>query len=70
MEIVKVQLPLHSNEEKPKALVYTEGHETEFLLDVTDDLLEMMDGVAKAFFEVDFTDGRCNILRRVEDQPW
>jgi hypothetical protein len=57
--IVKVQLPIASNEDEDWALVYNEDRSVQFR---TDELVQDMDGEPKAFFEL--------IGDRVEEQDW
>ena len=52
--IVKIQLPVASNDPNPKALVYNEERDLEFLMPVEATLITAMGGHPKKFFDVDF----------------
>jgi len=48
--IVKVQISLSTTEPRPQAFIYDEHREFSWLGDAPRDLIELMDGRAKAFF--------------------
>ena len=68
--IVKVQLPLASNDAEPKALVYNKGRSHQFLLPITKDLKEMMGDDVKAYFDADYEEGKIELYKKVEPQDW
>jgi hypothetical protein len=70
--IVKVQLPLMTDEEVPQALIYNEDRSVQFQVPVTDHILKGMDGRFKRYFEAARDEQYVNIMfhRPVEDQDW
>lgn len=71
MTIVKVQLPLESSEETPKALVTTEGRKFYDFLTIDDALLKKMGKNVKVFFYATITDsGEVTLHGRAPWQSW
>ena len=73
--IVKIQLPLAGPaKDQGHALVYDESREFQTFLRVTEELLDVMDGDTRAFFEVDVgpvgTEEEFAVRRRLEEQGW
>jgi hypothetical protein len=69
--IVKVQLPLATNEPEPMALFYTEGKKFMILLPIDKHLLKKMKDDNKAFFYADITDSiKVTLHGRAPWQDW
>lgn len=73
--IVKVQLPLASNEENPQALVYNHDRTVEGFLPLSVTLLKgFKPGEAKAYFHATYVhvDGvlKLDLLARSKDRAW
>ena len=70
--IVKVQLPLSSNEVEPMALVYDENRQFEVFLPVTDGLKQEMSGLPKKYFYAYFDDESKNtvLVKPALSQSW
>lgn len=72
--IVKIQIPLSTNEKNPLALVYNEDRSFETFIPIGDELLWWMDGEPKAFFNVTLKKVRheteMKIDSEVEFQDW
>ena len=65
--IVKVQLPLNTNEVEPLALIYTKTRSFQAMVPVTKDIVDAMKGQPKAFFHA-HTNGKNVILDK--PAPW
>jgi hypothetical protein len=74
MEIFKIQRPLATNWEVPKALVYNEDHSVEFFIPVDDGILETFfveAGMpAKLYVLGELKRGEFVIDEVVEEQDW
>jgi hypothetical protein len=71
MEIVKVQLPLSSNEQTPMALVYNESRTYMVQIIVNQALLDKMDGHVKRYFLAGIPpDKKIYLVEPAEDQTW
>lgn len=68
--IVKVQLPLATNEATPKALIYNQSRNFEIFHGITPHIREKMAGRPKAFFEMDITQDEPIFVRELPDQGW
>jgi hypothetical protein len=68
--IVKIQIPLTSNENDSYALVYDKTRVFMEMIPITDDLLVFLDGDVKGFFRVTIDDEKTSIFKRVENQEW
>ena len=69
--IVKVQLPLGSNDSVPMALVYSEGRKRMAQVAVSAGLRERMRGRRKAFFYATYhVANGWRLLRDAPDQEW
>jgi hypothetical protein len=68
--IVKVQMPLMTNESIPQALIYSENHEIYVTTDAVD-FREVMGDRPKAFFQAKvLEDGTLEIGDEAEWQEW
>lgn len=67
---VKVQLPLASTDQHPKALIYTEDRGIEFFAPITEDLVEVMGGDVRAFFLAEIEDGDLVLKERLQGDGW
>jgi len=71
--IVKVQLPLMSNDTEPRALIYNEDRSFETFYS-TKGLSKLMKGQPKAFFQVNVTETKDTVQiqfgQLVEDPGW
>jgi hypothetical protein len=72
IEIVKVQLPLSSNdpEQRDLALVYAEGRRCMVQQPIDAATRAAMGGDVKAFFKADYKRGTWKIGERVDDGEW
>lgn len=73
--IVKVQLPVATNEEWPLALVYDKQRKIQEQIPVTPSLLDMLRGIdgavrPKAFFEAALLDGTLVLGKEASWQTW
>lgn len=68
--IVKVQLPLASNESQPQALVYDEGRSFTRTIPVTRDLRKKMAGAVKKFFYATLDGEKIEIGAAASFQGW
>lgn len=68
--IVKVQLPIVTSEQIPKALLYDRSRRFEMFHPITDHIREQMRGRPKAFFEVDLSQGEPLLVKEVPDPGW
>ena len=69
--IVKVQLPLSSNQKDPPAFIYDEKKEVEMFVPITKELLEHMDGEPKKYFKAHILkDGTLMLDEEAEEQSW
>lgn len=70
--IVKVQIPLESTIEiNPPCLVYNEDRSINVLLPITPDVLRLMAGYPKKYFEaVIRPDNQLELMKEVGPQPW
>jgi hypothetical protein len=59
--IVKVQIPLSSNEPEPTALVYDQSRKYEVFMPVTDELKKQMSGLPKKYFYAYYDKDRNNM---------
>lgn len=67
--IVKVQVPLATNEKKPLALVYNEDRSIQFQMPVSAELLDKMEGRPKAFFRGVYNEEE-QTFGLHEEAPW
>lgn len=58
----KLQVPLASNEKDAPAMVYNEDRTIQFFLPMTDEILNMMNGRPKAYFNMTFPDGKSDVV--------
>jgi hypothetical protein len=68
--IVKVQLPLITNEEVPLAFIYDETRNFQALVPVTSELLRIMEGSSKRFFKATLVQRNIELGKEVEDPGW
>ena len=68
--IVKVQLPLVSNEAEPKALIYNADRSIEYMPSVDDELRSLMGDRDKAFFHAELVGSILQIGNEADDQTW
>lgn len=70
--IVKIQLPLATNDPDPKVLVYNEKRSFQAMLPVTDEIKRAMCGDVKAFFSIEYNLGTKQIthMKREKWQEW
>ena len=68
--IVKVQVPLSSNEEDPPALVYNKDRSVQHGVPVTWELIDALDGKPKAFFYASVRRTRLVLHRKAPWQTW
>lgn len=68
--ILKIQLPISSNEPEPMALVYNKDRSFETFLRVTPALETLMDGQLKAYFRCEYDDTDITVLREVGPRDW
>lgn len=70
--VVKIQVPIMSNDPEPKCLVYNEDRSfTSNTLPADDPFISaLMEGEAKAYFEVRYVGTKLELLRRMPDQDW
>lgn len=68
--IVKVQVPLVTNLEKPTVFVYSEDWSIEFYHVLTPELIQMMAGQPKAFFYARVTDSKFEFHGAAPWQEW
>lgn len=70
--IVKVQLPLSTNEPEPLALVYNENRKYDVFMRITPDLIKVMEGRPKAFFHATYDKVANNTIlgKEAPHQPW
>ena len=69
-EIVKVQVPLISNDPAEHALVYAEGRKRVVQQPLDYTTKQLMGDDSKAFFEAEFRRGKWTIGKRVKDRDW
>jgi len=70
-EIVKVQMPVESSEETPKALVYTEGKKFMDFLTIDNKLKKKMGTDLKVYFYADIeAGGEVTLHGRAPWQSW
>jgi len=70
MLLVKVQLPLATNDTVPKALIYTHDHKLEMMYPITDHIREQMRGRPKAFFEIELRASEPLLVREVTEAEY
>jgi len=68
--IVKVQMSLFSSDGTPRCLIYNETRSFQYEGGVNEDMVETMDGRAKAFFEADMGPKGLEIGNEVTDPGW
>jgi len=70
--IVKVQMPVITNEVPPKCLIYDKNRTFEELVIISDELIDAMGERKKAFFyaEIDEEDGTISLQAEAEWQNW
>lgn len=68
--IFKIQVPVFTTLATPVALIYNEDRSIEVTVEVTDELLEFMDGELKLFAEGRVEDGIFNIDSLAPWQDW
>jgi hypothetical protein len=71
--IVKVQLPIATNEEAPHMLIYTQDRRLEFMRPVTEAMATALTKFPhRGYFRMTFNSNRGDweIRDRVEDQGW
>jgi hypothetical protein len=66
--IIKVQLPLYSNEKNPEAFIYNEDRSVTVMLPVSQDIIDAMDGEPKKYFHA--TVSKKGILNIKAEAPW
>ena len=69
-DIVKIQVPLITNDPMEYALVYAEGKTRIVQQGLNAVTRKLMGDDRKAFFEAEFRHGRWTIGKRVADQNW
>lgn len=67
--IVKVQIPLFTTDPQPSALIYDKA-KRHYILQPLDDVLALMGGDIKAFFEATWNGQQWQLGKRVGDQGW
>lgn len=71
IQIVKVQVPISTNEEVPQALIYNRDRSIQVMIPVTPELVEKMGASRlKTYHRSEFIDGHLIIHERVADQNW
>lgn len=68
--IVKIQVPLETNDPDPKALVYNEARSVDFAMPINKQLLGKMSGAKKQFFYANLEKGILDIDRKAPWQDW
>lgn len=69
-DVVKIQVPLASNEVTPMALVYNQKRDFETFLGLSDDLLEVIGDRPKAYFKARFDDNNIELIEEVPNPGW
>jgi hypothetical protein len=71
LSIVKVQIPLETNEEEPRMLVYNSDRSVHKLMPVQERFAKELAGTFKGYYELlDVTPGAFKFGKRVDAQPW
>jgi len=70
MMIVKVQIPIVSNDPARPALVYAERHKNQVQQSLDAATVAQMGDDLKGYFEAEFKNGRWIIGKRVADRKW
>lgn len=68
--IVKIQVPLYTNDPCPQALVYNEDKSFTITIPLTRGLVKHLGGKPKGFFNIERITGGIRILDSVTDQGW
>lgn len=68
--IVKIQLPMHSTENEPQALIYDQKRKIHTFTPITKELIERMGNQLKCYFHATFKNGQLSIGDRGEEQDW
>lgn len=68
--IVKIQLPLHTTEDQPLALIYTEDRSLHIYAPVTDELKEAVGDDMRAFFSARIVGDQFEVIEKLEEQGW
>jgi hypothetical protein len=68
--IVKVQIPITTNDPHPKSYVYDRHREIEEFFPITPDLLERMNNRLKVYFYATLEDGDLNLQEEAPEQEW
>lgn len=68
--IIKMQLPLATTQETARALAYNEDRTWERFIDLDQDILKLMGGRPRAFFEVAVRGDQIRFIKEVPDPGW
>ncbi|MEY9493790.1 hypothetical protein [Bradyrhizobium elkanii] len=69
-DVVKVQIPLITNDPHKHALVYANDRKCIVQQPLSDTTIKLLGDDRKAFFEAEFRRGKWLIGRRVQDMDW
>lgn len=69
--IVKVQISIATNQPNRRVLIYNKDRSITYETDVTDEVLELVEGLPKTYFKAHLDRYKKLVLdERVEDQDW
>lgn len=69
-QLVKIQLPISTNEDIPQMLIYNEDRSIYIMTPVQDRYAKELKQSLKGYYEAVVTGDIVDIGKRVEDQPW
>lgn len=71
MPVVKIQIPIATNDPNPRCLIYEKGKKNMVQQFVSQKVIDAMHGDNRAFFEAELDGGRWIIMsRRLPEQFW
>lgn len=68
--IVKVQVPISYNTDKPLALIYNKDRSVEVYIECSKELMDRMAGELRVFFKAEIVMGQIVLLEKVPDWSW